>query len=627
MKEVEKMTNSVGNKSRDFIEEYIIYLRKSRADNPNEPVEEVLKRHEKQLQEIAIKLTGKPIPEENIYREVASGETLKDRPEIQKVFKRMEVGNIKGVLTVDVQRLSRGDLSDAGRVVDNFFYTNTQSITCNYTYDLSKEFDKKMFEQELRRGNDYLDYQKNILLRGRLTSLKEGKWIFSVSPFGYEKVKISEYENSKEKGFTLAIKDDEAEIVKTIFELCLEGLGTTNIANYLNKTATKSSTDSLWTPNMVRNVLTSETYCGYMTWNKRKTVKQMKDGQVVKSRPLQKEYDLYKGRFTPLVTEEEFQIVQSKITGNGTPRNSKDLKNPLAGIVYCKKCGHIMIRRPYSKSFLKQDKRKYEINKEALQQLLRTAKNESGLSLTQIAYTLNVTKDQVVAWFSPNLKKMHLSKTFSAKWYELKELLKIETDEFDKAIMTFEKPPIQKDTLMCSTNYCDNVSSELLVVENRLISSLNQILGDFNNYIDNYEEEIQKELKNNSRLLNQIDNKIEKLNRSLKNALRNWNDEKMEDNEYFELKAELKEEIKNLEEQRQAILAEDKEEKITRYKKAIPQISKVLNAYPKLEVSEKNMLLKSILEKVEYTKTTGGRWNTEARDDFKLEIELKFFKE
>jgi hypothetical protein len=352
----------------------------------------------------------------------------------------------------------------------------------------------------------------------------------------------------------------------------------------------------------------------------------MQDGQVVKSRPLQKEYDLYKGRFTPLVTEEEFKIVQEKITGNNTPRNSKDLKNPLAGVVFCKKCGHVMVRRPYNKSFLKQEKRKYEIDKVTLQQLLRTAKNESGLSLTQIANELNVTRDQVIAWFNPNIEKMYLSKTFSQKWYELKKLINIKTDEFDQAITTFEKPPIQNDTLMCSANFCDNVSSELILVENRLISSLNQILSDFNNYIDNYEEEIKKELKNNSRLLSQIDNKIEKLNRSLKNALRNWNDEKMEDDEYFELKSELKEEIKLLEEQRQNILAEDKEEKIIRYKKAVPQISKVLDAYYQLEVPEKNMLLKSILERVKYTKTTGGRWNTKARDEFKLEIELKFFE-
>ena len=611
------------NKVEDYLEEYLLYLRKSRADNPNEPVEEVLARHEKQLQELAVRVTGKPIPEKNIYREVASGETIADRPEINKVFKRMEVGNIKGVLTVDVQRLSRGDLSDAGRVVDNFFYTHTLSVTLGYTYNLDKDFDKKMFEQELRRGNDYLDYQKNILLRGRLTSLKEGKYIFSHSPFGYEKAKISEVEKSKEKGYTLVIKEDDAETVKTIFELCLEGLGTTNIANYLNKIAAKPCKNDKWTPAMVRNILESEIYCGYMTWDKRKTIKSMKDGKVVKSRPLQSEYDLYKGRYTPLITEEQFKIVQEKIS-TGLPRNSTELKNALAGIVFCSKCGHAMVRRPYNRSFLKYDKRKYEIDKVALQELLRSSKEESGLSLTKIAKELDVSKDQVVAWFNPKIEKMYLSKVFSEKWIDLKKLLNIKTDKFDKSIMTYEKPPIQKDTLMCSTNYCGNVSSELEIVEQRLITYLNAILSDFNNYIDNYEEEIKKEARSNEKVLKQIDNKIEKLNKSLKNALRNWNDEKMDDDEYYELKAELKDEIKVLENQRHEILKDDKEEKITRYKKAVPQISKVLEQYPNLDIPQKNLLLKSIIERVEYTKTSGGRWNKSQRDNFKLEVTLKF---
>lgn len=615
------------NYVEDFVEEYLLYLRKSRSDSPNEPVEEVLARHEKQLQELAIRITGKPIPEKNIYREVASGETIADRPEINKVFKRMEKGNIKGVLTVDVQRLSRGDLSDAGRVVDNFFYTHTLSVTLNYTYDLDKEFDKKMFEQELRRGNDYLDYTKSILLRGRLASLKEGKYIFSSRPFGYEKIKISEQEQSKEKGYTLKIKEDEAEIVKNIFELCLEGLGTTNIANYLNKIGAKSYKEEKWTPAMVRNILNNEIYYGYMTWDKRKTIKSMKDGQVTKSRPLQTEYDLYKGRYTPLITEEQFKLAQEKIK-SGLPRNNnnKEIKNPLAGIVFCSKCGHVMIRRPYNRSFLKHDKRKYEIDKIALQELLRAKKEESGLSLNQIARKLDVTRDQVAGWFNPKLEKMYLSKVFSDKWYELKDLINITTTKFDESITTYEKPPNQKDTLMCSTNYCGNVSSELEIVEHRLIDYLNAVLSEFNNYIDNYEEEIKKEARSNEKILRQVDNKIEKLKKSLKNALRNWNDEKMDDEEYYELKAELKDEIKILENQRTEILKDDKEEKITRYKKSVPQISKVLSEYHTLDIANKNLLLKTIVERVEYSKSSGGRWNKDQRDNFKLNVSLKFYK-
>ena len=59
--------------------EYIMYLRKSRQDEPNETVEEVLKKHEIQLQEYALNNFKYKIPNEDIYREVVSGETIDDR--------------------------------------------------------------------------------------------------------------------------------------------------------------------------------------------------------------------------------------------------------------------------------------------------------------------------------------------------------------------------------------------------------------------------------------------------------------------------------------------------------------------------------------------------------------------
>ena len=49
---------------------WIMYLRKSRQDDPNETVEEVLAKHEALLQEWAERELGYRISEEYIYREV-----------------------------------------------------------------------------------------------------------------------------------------------------------------------------------------------------------------------------------------------------------------------------------------------------------------------------------------------------------------------------------------------------------------------------------------------------------------------------------------------------------------------------------------------------------------------------
>ena len=72
-------------------DEILIYLRKSRSDDPTLSVEEVLRRHETILDDWAEKNIGEVIPECNKFREVVSGETIADRPEIQKLLKAIEV--------------------------------------------------------------------------------------------------------------------------------------------------------------------------------------------------------------------------------------------------------------------------------------------------------------------------------------------------------------------------------------------------------------------------------------------------------------------------------------------------------------------------------------------------------
>ena len=148
-------------------EQYIIYLRKSRQDDPNETVEEVLEKHETMLQEYAVREFGHKIPEKNIYREVVSGESISEREEIKQVLARISDPNIKGVIVVEPSRLSRGDLSDCGRLIDELRYSKTQVVTPYMTYDLDNKMERKFFQDELLRGNDYLEYTKEILWRGR----------------------------------------------------------------------------------------------------------------------------------------------------------------------------------------------------------------------------------------------------------------------------------------------------------------------------------------------------------------------------------------------------------------------------------------------------------------------------
>ena len=167
-----------------------IYLRKSRSDDPALTVEEVLEKHEMRLQEWAQANFGAKIPEENILREVVSGETIDDRPEMLRLLSMIESPKVQAILIVEPQRLSRGDLEDAGRIIKFFRYSNTLICTPHDNFDMRDDRDREYFERELKRGNEYLEYQKQIMRAGRELSVKQGNFIGSIAPYGYKKIVV-----------------------------------------------------------------------------------------------------------------------------------------------------------------------------------------------------------------------------------------------------------------------------------------------------------------------------------------------------------------------------------------------------------------------------------------------------
>ena len=173
-------------------EEIIDYLRKSQSDDPLLTVEEVLQKHETILDEWDERHLGALVPEANRFREIVSGETIKERPEINKVLRLIESPKYKAVKVVEPQRLTRGDLEDIGRIMKLLKHTNTYIITPERMYDRRDEYDWNAFEAELKRGNDYLKYTKKILNRGRLISVSQGNFIGSIAPHGYNKIWVTE---------------------------------------------------------------------------------------------------------------------------------------------------------------------------------------------------------------------------------------------------------------------------------------------------------------------------------------------------------------------------------------------------------------------------------------------------
>lgn len=328
-------------------EEILGYLRKSQSDDPTLTVEEVLEKHETLLDEWAERYLGAKIPEKNKFREIVSGETMKERPGILQVLRLIESPNIKGVVVVEPQRLTRGDGEEIGRLMKLFKYTNTLVITPQRVYDLRDEYDWDALKRELERGNDYLEYSKKILNRGRLLSVASGNYIGNTVPYGYDKDTVMD---GKRKCPTLKPNPEQAEVVKMIFDMYVnQDMGATNICHALDGLGIKSPKGERWSTATLPRILDNIHYIGKVRWNFRKTINIVEDGEIKKTRPKAKigEYLIYDGKHPAIISEELFNAAQEKRGKNHRAKSKTKVRNPLASLLFCQ-CGRAMSMRTYT---------------------------------------------------------------------------------------------------------------------------------------------------------------------------------------------------------------------------------------------------------------------------------------
>lgn len=517
-----------------------MYLRKSRADIEAEArgEGETLARHEKILLDLAKKMK---LNVTQIHREIVSGETISSRPVMQQLLNEVEQGIWDGVLVMEVERLARGDTIDQGIVAQTFKYSGTKIITPNKVYDPNNEFDEEYFEFGLFMSRREYKTINRRLQRGRIQSVKEGKYVGNKPPYGYVRKKLE-----KDKGYTLEPHPEQANIVKLIFDwYTKERIGVSKIVRRLNEMQAPTATGGDWAISSLRGILRNPAYIGKVRWNFRPQVKKVMEGEIVIERPRAKKEDwiLVDGLHEPIIDKDTFELAQKYLSENPSvpaPKH-RGIKNPLAGLIICGKCGRRMVRRPYNR------------------------RN-------------------------------------------------------------------QPDTLMCPVTSCDNVSSQLSLVEDKLLQALEIWLKNYKINIQAKEDNLTSRIGLERDLLYKAIQKLDQDIKTLKKQSESLYDLLEQGIYTTEIFLERSKNISNrieaaeknkkeLEKQLEELSAKEKAKK-----EMIPKVEKVLEVYYDLkDPAEKNKLLKEIIEKVVYTKNVNGRWHNRP-DDFELVLYPKLPK-
>lgn len=168
------------------------------------------------------------------------------------------------------------------------------------------------------------------------------------------------------------------------------------------------------------------------------------------------------------------------------------------------------------------------------------------------------------------------------------------------------------DTLICSTKNCKTVSSNLNLVENYIIISLQEYLKNYKYYLkttpkpkeDNTLKLIEKEIENTKK---QIEKSYELV------------EEEIYTKEIFKKRINtLNKKLNSLNIEKNKLKKTNNQTKYQKISSYVPKLEQVLKDYNQItNIEEKNLLLSSIIEKVIYIKDKGGK---DYKDNFTLKI-------
>ena len=315
-----------------------MYLRKSRADE-NNPLE-TLERHKEILLSYA---KDNNLTVIDIFEEVISGGMLYNRTEMLKLLDAIPSHIYDAVLCIDLDRLGRGSAADSEKIFDVLKENDVKIITLKKIYDLNNEYDEDYSEFEMFMARKELKFITRRMNRGRIKSINDGCFV-SGAPFGYRNAIIN-------KKHTLEVYEPEAKYVRMIFDMYVnQHMGTQTIADNLNKMGYTPRKNDHFSRNTIQFYLQNETYIGQIIWNKRKHIK--KKFPTDKHRTVlnpEEKWIVSEGKHPAIISKELFEQAQEIHQFRTHPPTAHGIiRNPFAGLIYCKNCGELM-QRQYSK--------------------------------------------------------------------------------------------------------------------------------------------------------------------------------------------------------------------------------------------------------------------------------------
>ena len=273
-----------------------------------------------------------------------------NRPGFQQMLSDIEMGFVSAVMVKDLSRLGR-DYVSVGNYTDSYFPDHGIRFIA-----VNDSIDSEEGESEIAPFKNILNemYARDISKKIRSSHRLRGNMgePLSQPPYGYQK--------SPENKKKWIIDPEAAEIVKSIFKMCLDGKGNETIARILQEQKVlvpmaywqskglprggkKTQPNPYrWCKTTVQKILSQQEYCGDVI-NFKTYSKSFKNKRRYDNDP--ENWMIFKDVHEPVIAREDFEKVQARIakTKRRAPKPHNGQKSIFADLLFCGDC-HTKLR-------------------------------------------------------------------------------------------------------------------------------------------------------------------------------------------------------------------------------------------------------------------------------------------
>ena len=278
-----------------------------------------------------------------------------ERPAFRQMLEDIKTGKVNCVVTKDLSRFGRNHI-EVGKYIEKIFpYLGVRFIAINDNYDsLTNDAQTNNIIIPFKNLiNDAYCRDISIKIRSNLeVKRKKGDFVGPFAPYGYQK---SEEDKNK-----LEIDEEAAEVVRSIFQMYLQGSNAYKIAEKLNKkniltpmdykkengsafyTGFKKNLKSQWTHMHVLRILGNPVYTGMLIQGKETTPNYKVKKKVKRD---QSKWSQVENTHEAIIPSVDFQNVQKQLKMDTRTGTAKEKVYYLSGVVKCGDCGANMVRK------------------------------------------------------------------------------------------------------------------------------------------------------------------------------------------------------------------------------------------------------------------------------------------